>query len=155
MTGIRSNATSGPLIGATVAVLALGAFILILIAGGSPTPLNHLGYLSILLAAYRFGWRGGLVVGVLVTVLLGPAVALSQRGPGESPPAWLIRGMFFTGIGTVTGILFDKVRLAAAAAAARERELRAIIDTTSRCSGALWHALLSVNSRRSSADQRS
>ena len=141
MTRNQTTATSGLLIGATVAALALGASLLIQIAGGSPTPLNHLGYLSILLAAYRFGWRGGLVVGVAVTVLLGPAVALSQRGAGESPTAWLIRGMFFIGVGTVTGILFDKVRLAAAAAAERERELRAIIDTTS-------DALLVANDER-------
>ncbi|MGZ8562980.1 MAG: diguanylate cyclase domain-containing protein, partial [Candidatus Limnocylindria bacterium] len=138
----RTIATSGPLIGATVAVLALAAFLLIQVTGGSPTPLNHLGYASILLAAYRFGWRGGLGVGLLVSVLLGPAtLALPLRGAAETPTAWLIRGMFFVGIGTVTGMLFDKVRLQAAAAADRERELRAIIDTTS-------DALLVANDER-------
>ena len=132
MTTTRAIATSGPLIGATVAALALGAFVLIQITGGSPTPLNHLGYASILLAAYRFGWRGGLGVGLGVSVLLGPAArALSLPGAVETPTAWLIRGVFFVGIGTVTGMLFDRVRLTAAAAADRERELRAIIDATS------------------------
>jgi diguanylate cyclase (GGDEF)-like protein/PAS domain S-box-containing protein len=116
----------------TVAALALGAFFLIQDSGGSPTPLNHLGYASILLAAYRFGWRGGLGVGLLVSVLLGPAeMAFALPGASETPAAWLIRGLFFAGIGTVTGTLFDKLRLTAADAADREQELRAIVDTTS------------------------
>ena len=65
MTSTRTVPTNAPLVGLTVAALALGAFFLIQDAGGSPTPLNHLGYASILLAAHRFGWRGGLSVGLL------------------------------------------------------------------------------------------
>lgn len=128
----RTIPTGGPFIWAVVVALAIGTFLLVRATGGSPTPLNHLGYASILLAAYRFGWRGGLSVGLLVTLLLGPvAPALSLAVTVETPTAWLIRGAFFVGVGIVTGVLFDKVRSAAAAAGDRERELRAIIDTTS------------------------
>jgi diguanylate cyclase (GGDEF)-like protein/PAS domain S-box-containing protein len=127
----RLDATSGPLVGAVVTALALGTFLLIQNAGGSPSPLNHLGYVPILVAAYRFGWRGGLGAGLFVTVLLGPAtLVITSSGTVETPTAWLIRGMFFITIGTVTGLLFERVRLTAGTAADRERELRAIIDTT-------------------------
>lgn len=129
---VRPIAANGALIGAVVAASALGTFLLIQDSGGSPSPLNHLGYASIVLAAYRFGWRGGFTVGVLVTLLLGPtALMLSLPSAQENPSAWLIRGAFFIGVGTVTGSLFDRLRRAATAAAERDQELRAIADTTS------------------------
>ena len=132
MTEIRRIAASGALIGAVVTAGAFGTFYLVQSSGGSPSPLNHLGYASIMLAAYRFGRSGGLAVGLLVTVLLGPAaLMLSLPGASEDVTAWLIRGAFFIAVGSLTGILFDRMRLAAVVAADRERELRAIVDTTS------------------------
>lgn len=118
-------AISGPLIAAAVAALALGAFLLIHANGGSPTALNQLWYAAILLAAFRFGWRGGLTVGLLVSIVFGPAVMLLQpAGATETPMAWLLRALFFVGVGTITGFLFDRASRTAA-------ELGAIIDTTS------------------------
>ena len=43
-----------------VAIMSAAVFVLVRLAGGSPHPLNHLGYAPILLAAYLYGWRGGL-----------------------------------------------------------------------------------------------
>ncbi|MEA2577339.1 MAG: hypothetical protein QOD78_927 [Chloroflexota bacterium] len=89
------------------------ALVLIRITGGSPNPLNHLGYLPIVLAAYLFGWRGGLATAAYVAILLGPVATLASLPGGvENPDAWVIRGGTFALVGGVTGYLFDHVRAA-------------------------------------------
>jgi hypothetical protein len=113
-----------------VAALAMTGFALIRISGGSPTPLNHLGYAPILLAAYVYGLRGSLPAAVLVSVLFGPTAAwLGMPGGLEGPQAWLIRAVFFVGISVVGGGLFDQLRshiaawqTAAVTIAQRERD---------------------------------
>lgn len=61
---------------AAVVVLALVAHAVVHVTGGSPNALNHTGYLAVILAAYLFGWRGGLAAGLLVgTVLARPRSA--------------------------------------------------------------------------------
>ncbi|MDP8904115.1 MAG: HD domain-containing protein [Chloroflexota bacterium] len=114
----------------SVLTLAALAFAAVRLTGGSPNPLNHLGYGPILLGAYLFGWRGGLLAGLLSTVALGPlAVILGEAEGVEGPSAWLSRGVFYVAVGTVTGVLFDRSRAATNAwrhaadtIATRERE---------------------------------
>jgi hypothetical protein len=92
------------------AVLAL---VLVRLTGGSPNPLNHLGYLPIVLAAYLFGWRGGLTAAIYVAFLLGPLPMLAGLGGRvEGQEAWAIRGATFALVGFVTGYLFDHARAA-------------------------------------------
>ncbi len=130
MTKTRWNA-SDALIAGAILVAAIGALMVVRLAGGTPTPLNHLGYAPILVAAYRFGWRGGVAVGSLTTVLLGPAAQmLSLPGEIEPPTAWLVRGAFFIAIGGITGLLIDRVRQGRATTTDQERELHAIIANT-------------------------
>ena len=113
-----------------VVALVAGAILVVRLTGGSPNPLNHLGYGSILLGAYLYGWRGGLAVGVLNALTLGPLSAILGATDGvESAPAWAARGVFFVGIGAMTGFLFDRCRAittswrsAASTIALRERE---------------------------------
>jgi hypothetical protein len=96
-----------------IAVGAVLALVLVRLTGGSPNPLNHLGYLPIVLAAYLFGWRGGLVAAVYVAFLLGPLPTLAGlRGGVEGQEAWAIRGATFALVGGVTGYLFDHARAA-------------------------------------------
>jgi hypothetical protein len=96
-----------------IAVGGLLALVLVRMTGGSPNPLNHLGYLPIVFAAYLFGWRGGLVTAVYVGALLGPIPTLVGLAGGvESLEAWAIRGATFTFVGVLTGYLFDNARAA-------------------------------------------
>jgi putative nucleotidyltransferase with HDIG domain len=98
---------------AAIAVGGLLALVLVRVTGGSPNPLNHLGYLPIVLAAYLFGWRGGLVAAAYVAVLLGPLPTVANLGGGlEQPDAWAIRAATFALVGGLTGYLFDHARLA-------------------------------------------
>jgi putative nucleotidyltransferase with HDIG domain len=98
---------------AAIAVGGILALTLVRVTGGSPNPLNHLGYLPIVLAAYLFGWRGGLVTAVYVAFLLGPLPTLASLAGGvEKPDAWAIRGATFALVGGLTGYLFDHARAA-------------------------------------------
>jgi hypothetical protein len=98
---------------AAIALLVVMAFAAVRLAGGSPTSLNHLGYVPILLAAYLYNWRGGLVASMVVAFVLGPAAnIMSLGGTVEGVEAWLTRGIFFVGIGGLVGALFQQARLA-------------------------------------------
>jgi hypothetical protein len=102
---------------AVIAVLAVGAMAVVWRTGGSPNAFNHLGYLPIGLAAYRFGWRASLPTAVLVAALLGP-VGDFLGMPNEGWQAWLTRGVIFLGMGGALGLLFDRMRLLLIAALA-------------------------------------
>jgi putative nucleotidyltransferase with HDIG domain len=96
-----------------IAIGGLLALLLVRLTGGSPNPLNHVGYLPIVLAAYLFGWRGGLATAAYVAFLLGPLPTLASLAGGvEQPDAWAIRGATFALMGGLTGYLFDHARAA-------------------------------------------
>lgn len=98
---------------AAIIVGGLLALMLVRLTGGSPNPLNHLGYLPIVLAAYLFGWRGGLATAAFVAFLLGPLPTLASLAGGlEQADAWAIRAATFAIVGGLTGYLFDHARLA-------------------------------------------
>jgi HD-GYP domain-containing protein (c-di-GMP phosphodiesterase class II) len=112
-----------------VALATLIAFLVPRVAGAGPTPLNNLGYAPILLGAYLFGWRGGLLVGLLTTVTIGPLPGWLGLPTVETVESTLTRGAFFVAVGGLTGFLFDRSRAAldgwrsaAITIAARERE---------------------------------
>ncbi len=99
---------------ALIPLTGLMALVAVRLTGGSPNPLNHLGYLPILIAAYAYGWRGALPVSLTVSVLLGPlAHLLRLPGGTEQVDAWLIRAVMFVAVGAITGVLFDRARQAA------------------------------------------
>jgi hypothetical protein len=94
-----------------IPLTALLAFVTVRVTGGSPNPLNHLGYLPILIAAYTHGWRGALPVAIGVAVILGPlADWLALPGGTEQLDAWLIRAVMFMAVAAITGALFDHAR---------------------------------------------
>jgi len=98
---------------ALIPLTAFAAFAAVRVTGGSPNPLNHLGYLPILIAAYAYGWRGALAVSAAVAVVLGPLAGwLGVPGGVEQLDAWLIRAAMFTAVAVITGVLFDHARQA-------------------------------------------
>jgi hypothetical protein len=100
-------------VAALIPVTAVLAFAAVRLTGGSPNPLNHLGYLPILIAAFTFGWRGAVPVSLAVSAVLGPMAAwLALPGGTEQLDAWLIRAVMFVAVAAITGSLFDHARQA-------------------------------------------
>ncbi|HUG49272.1 MAG TPA: HD domain-containing phosphohydrolase [Candidatus Limnocylindria bacterium] len=98
---------------AAVVLLIGAAFVAVRLTGGSPTPLNHLGYAPITLAAFLFGLRGSLVAAIVVGVVMGPlpaALGLAERL--ETAEAWGLRGAAYVAVGTLMGLLFERIRVA-------------------------------------------
>ena len=96
-----------------VVVLAFLAFGIVRATGGSPNPLNHLGYLPVLLAAYLIGARAAVATAIGVAALLGPvATALRLPGGTEDMLAWVSRGLMFLVVGSAVGVLFDRLHRA-------------------------------------------
>ncbi len=106
-----------------IAAFTLVTFVFVRLTGGGPSAVMELGYAPVAIAAYRFGWRGGLVAGLAVGAALGPAPALLGFDRVEGPAAWLIRSTAFAGIGTLIGRLLDRSASDAGRARARLAEV--------------------------------
>ena len=112
-----------------IATFILVTFVFVRLTGGAPSALMELGYAPIALAAYAFGWRGGLLTGLAVAAVFGPVPAWLGLERVEGPMEWLIRATSFAGIGTLVGRLLDRTVIDATEATAggvdgieRERE---------------------------------
>ncbi|MEJ7753862.1 MAG: HD-GYP domain-containing protein [Candidatus Limnocylindrales bacterium] len=98
-------------------LLAVGAIVLLLtmalavarVTGGDPTPLNHLAYAPIIIAAYLFGLRGGVSAALLVALFLSPFIWPAEASDWDSEVG-LVRMVMYLSVGGVTGLLFDRVR---------------------------------------------
>jgi hypothetical protein len=115
-----------------VASLILLTFTAVRISGGAPSALMELGYLPVALAAYAFGWRGGLAIGVIVAAMLGPVPALLGFDHVEAPGDWFIRLSVFAGIGALMGTMFgrnavDAGEIHAKLAEIQERERQSLL----------------------------
>lgn len=99
-----------------VALAGIAVFVTVLLTGGTPNSLGHLAYVPISIAAYRSGWRGGVIAAVVGSVMLGPVVsAMDLEGNGEVGWPWFVRGVLFVGLGWLLGWLFDRSRTAVTA----------------------------------------
>ena len=101
---------------ALTAASGLVVFVVVLLTGGTPNALGHMAYVPITVAAYRSGARGGVLAGLAGTVMLGPVMYWADlEHNGEWGIPWLVRGVFFIGVGALVGWLFDRSRSAVAA----------------------------------------
>lgn len=92
-----------------VAVLIVVALTAARLTGGTPSPLNHLAYAPIIAAAYLFGLRGGLLSALSISIFLGPFPWRVEPGAWD-PEVGLVRMAMYLSVGSVTGLLFDRVR---------------------------------------------
>jgi HD-GYP domain-containing protein (c-di-GMP phosphodiesterase class II) len=91
-----------------IGALVLFTFSIVRLAGGAPSALMELGYVPVALAAYAYGRRGGLAVGIATAAVLGPAPALLGFDRVEGPFEWLLRVAAFGGIGAIVGHLLER-----------------------------------------------
>ena len=106
-----------------IASLTLLTFTAVRITGGAPSALMEIGYAPVALAAYAFGARGGLAVGIAVGAVLGPVPALLGFSGVEGPGEWLIRGTTFAGIGMLIGTMLGRTAVDASEVHARLAEI--------------------------------
>lgn len=92
------------ILAALILALLAGCWALVYATGGTRTALPHVFYVPIVLATVPFGVPGGVITGLVATVLCGPAMPLDvATGESQQLLNWLTRGAFFTAIGAVSG----------------------------------------------------
>lgn len=80
--------------------------------GGTTHVFPHLYYVPVVLGAATFGVPGGLIAGVLAGVLCGPWMPHNVAlGIPQTLQNWIVRALFFTGIGALVGALAGRLRL--------------------------------------------
>jgi EAL domain-containing protein (putative c-di-GMP-specific phosphodiesterase class I) len=94
--------------GWAVAALVVGVMVAVWLVvaalGGPPIPLVHLYYVAIVLATFRFGLRGGVLVGLGSGALSGPLATVPPSAPGDDALGWVVRCAMFVSVGAVLAL---------------------------------------------------
>lgn len=97
----------GIAIGATLALATLVTYG----AGGTKSAYPHLFYVPIVLAASLRGVTGGVIVGAVAGLLVGPWMPNDvELGVAQTFENWFVRSLLFAGVGTLLGLLFGDLR---------------------------------------------
>jgi len=87
-------------------LLTLNTF-LVYITGGIPSAFAHTMYIPVLIASLYYGYKGGILVGIISGLLVGPFMAIGAFDVGTEPFSnSFYRLLYFAGIGGVVGVLF-------------------------------------------------
>jgi len=90
------------LVAAGIAAAALVTYL----TGGTVNVFPHLFYIPVLMGGFFYGPSGGLAAGILAGVVCGPFMPLDvAAGIPQAPAGWIIRTVFFSGIGVTAGAL--------------------------------------------------
>ena len=92
-------------------LLVTGVYSLVYMSGGVKYVYVHVMYIPILLSGIAFGIRGGIFIGLLAGLVLGPMMPLEvSTGELQKMFDWLFRAGFFTLMGFLCGVASDSVR---------------------------------------------
>lgn len=92
-------------------LLVVAVVLLVYATGGVRYAYVHAMYMPILLASFVFGVRGGLLVGLLCGLAIGPFTPISTTtGEMQDTLNWLYRTAFFMLVGLTSGLFSDCVR---------------------------------------------
>lgn len=91
-------------VAALVAAVMVAVWLVVTAFGGPPIPLVHLYYVAIVLATFRFGLRGGVVVGIGAGALSGPLATVPPSAPGDDALGWVVRCTMFVSVGAVLAL---------------------------------------------------
>ncbi|MBI2941791.1 MAG: hypothetical protein HYY04_15275 [Chloroflexi bacterium] len=87
-----------------IGVLLIGGRQVIYATGGTKYAYDHVMYVPVMLAAFTLGIRGGVVAGLLASILVGPWMPLDvASGQSQAPSDWLLRAGFYLAFGIVAG----------------------------------------------------
>ncbi len=94
-----------------LASLIAGVYILVYMTGGIKFVYSHSMYIPILLSAFVFGIKGGVLIGLIGGIALGPFMPIDVvTGEMQEMANWLYRTGFFLLIGFLSGVASDSVR---------------------------------------------
>ena len=94
-----------------IVLLIIGVYLLVYYTGGIKYVYSHSMYIPIILAAFFFGIKGGVIAGIAGGVVLGPFMPIDiVTGEKQQLINWLYRMGFFTLIGAVTGASMASLR---------------------------------------------
>ncbi len=95
---------------ALVVVLIAAVGVLVYYTGGTSTAYLNLILIPVILSAALFGWRGGLLFGLLAGLVLGPFMPI-DTATGEPQPLlnWVTRATIYVVLGGFTGWLFTRL----------------------------------------------
>ena len=111
-----------------LAALVVSVYVLVYQTGGVKFVYSHSMYIPVILAGFVFGARGGVVVGLVSGLVLGPYMPIDVvTGESQKLVNWLYRTGFFTLIGFINGVTWGWVK-----AYAVEIEWAAEHDLTTR-----------------------
>lgn len=95
----------------TLIVLVAAVYVLVYMTGGIKFVYSHSMYIPILMAGLVFGIKGGIFIGLLGGLALGPFMPIDvASGELQKTINWLYRTGFFTLVGFLNGAASDSVR---------------------------------------------
>ena len=84
---------------------------LVFVTGGTKFVYVHIMYLPIILGAALYGRIGGIIIGVMAGLCVGPLMPLDSYGGLKQPlEGWLLRTLSFSMLGLFAGYLFESLR---------------------------------------------
>lgn len=105
---LQPSLLTASVVAAALAIATMATYL----GGGTTHVFPHLYYVPVVLGSAIFGVPGGLVAGVLAGVLCGPwmphNVALDIPQTFQN---WIVRAVFYTGVGALVGVLAGRLRL--------------------------------------------
>ncbi len=105
-----------------IALLMIGASVLIYMTGGTSYAYSYLILIPVILSASLYRLHGGLIAAVFAGLAIGPFMPLEvEQGIAQEMANWLVRLTLFLALGGFAGALFGRL---AAANRARELSLR-------------------------------
>lgn len=91
-----------------VLLLVGTVYLLVYNTGGIKYVYSHLMYIPIFLSGFIFGVKGGVLIGLIAGIVLGPWMPIDvATGEMQKTANWLYRTGFFTAIGGTSGVMSD------------------------------------------------
>lgn len=86
-------------------------YILVYSTGGIQYVYSHTMYLAIILGAFAFGLKGGIIIAIIGGLVLGPLMPIDTiTGEMQNTLNWIFRLFMFVLIGGITGFFIDSIR---------------------------------------------
>ena len=99
-----------PVAAVVVAVMVVAVTTAVVAVGGPPTPVTHLYYVGVVLAAVLWGPWCGLTLGLGCGILAEPGARALLGELGELHPGWMLRAVALMLVGWVCGSLTQALR---------------------------------------------